>query len=109
MLLTFATPLGFRIVLAPLRTAQSLSLFREQVDEFHRIWTIRTSRLALATGLPAAWALWRTRRTTPLFDWGVWLLSLGAGPVGGARADVLCAVSVASQRCVRARTRRATG
>ena len=77
VLLTFATPLGFRIVLAPLRTAQSLAIFRDQVDEFHRIWTMSHElALALATGVPAAWALWRTRRATPLFEVGLWLLSL---------------------------------
>jgi hypothetical protein len=77
VLLTFATPLGFRIVLAPFRTAQSLTIFRAQVDEFHRVWTMPYEfALALATGVPAAWALWRTRRTAPFFDWGVWLLSL---------------------------------
>ena len=75
--LTFATPLGFRIVLAPLRTAQSLAIFRDHVDEFHRIWTMSHElALALATGVPAAWALWRTRRATPLFEVGLWLLSL---------------------------------
>ena len=58
-------------MLAPLRTAQSLALFREHVDEFHRIWTMSHElALALATGVPAAWALWRTRRATPLFDLG---------------------------------------
>ncbi len=77
VLLTFATPLGFRIVLAPLRTAQSLAIFRDHVDEFHRIWTMSHElALALATGVPAAWALWRTRRATPLFEVGLWLLSL---------------------------------
>ena len=90
VLLTFATPLGFRIVLAPLRTAQSLAIFRDHVDEFHRIWTMSHElALALATGVPAAWALWRTRRSTPLFDVGRVAAVAGAGRVGGARADVL--------------------
>jgi hypothetical protein len=77
-LLTFATPLGFRIVLAPFRTAQSLTIFRAEVAEFHRIWTMSHEfSLALATGIPAVWTLWRARRATPAFDAGVWLLSLG--------------------------------
>ena len=77
LLLTFATPLGWRIVLAPLRTAQSLSVFRDHVAEFARIWhkPLELS-LALVTGIPAVWALWRTRRTTPLFELGLWLMSL---------------------------------
>jgi hypothetical protein len=75
--LTFATPLGPLIWLAPFRTAQSLTLFRAEVDEFHRVWTLpHEFALTLATGVPAAFALWRTRRTTPPFDLGVWLLSL---------------------------------
>jgi hypothetical protein len=77
VLLTSATPLGFQIVRAPLRTALSLALFREQVDEFHRVWTMSYEMtLALITGVPAAWALWRTRRTPSLFDLALWLLSL---------------------------------
>src|SRR5262245_9182706 len=76
-LLTFVNPLGFKIVLGPLRTTQSYAIFRERVEELHRIWTLsHESWLALATGVPAAWALWRTRRTTPLFEWGLWLMSL---------------------------------
>jgi hypothetical protein len=76
-LLTFATPLGALLWLAPFRSAQSLTVFRAEVDEFHRVWTMSHElALALATGVPAAWVLWRTRRTTPLFDLGVWLLSL---------------------------------
>jgi hypothetical protein len=77
VLLTFATPLGLEIVRAPMRTAQSLSLFRAHVDEFHRVWTMSYElTLALATGLPAAWVLWRTRRSLPLFELGLWLVSL---------------------------------
>src|SRR4029077_4587198 len=77
-LLTFVNPLGFKIVLGPMRTTQSYAIFRERVEELHRIWTLsHESWLALATGVPAAWALWRARRTTPLFEWGVWLMSLG--------------------------------
>jgi hypothetical protein len=101
-LLTFATPLGFRIVLAPFRTAQSLAIFREQVDEFHRIWTMQHEcALALATGVPAAWALWRTRRTVPLADWGVWLLSL-ALVLSAVRGLMFFGVVSAAilQRCV---------
>jgi hypothetical protein len=101
-LLTFATPLGFRIVLAPFRTAQSLAIFREHVDEFHRIWTMSHElALALATGVPAAWTLWRTRRTTPLFDWGVWLLStaLVLSAVRGLMFFGVVSVAI-TQRCV---------
>jgi len=77
VLLTFVTPLGFRIVLAPLRMTASLSLFRASTEELHRIWTMPfEATLALATGLPAAWALLRTRHRPALFDLGLWLLSL---------------------------------
>ena len=102
VLLTFATPLGVRIVLAPLRTAQSLAIFRDQVDEFHRIWTMSHElALALATGVPAAWALWRTRRATPLFEVGLWLLSLAlvVSAVRGLMFFGVVSVAV-FQRCV---------
>lgn len=102
VLLTFTTPLGFRILISPLRTAESLTVFRQQVDEFHRIWTMSyESTLALATGLPAAWALWRRRRTTPLFDWGVWLLTLAMvlSAVRGLMFFGVVSVAVL-QRCV---------
>jgi len=102
VLLTFATPLGFRIVLAPFRTAQSLAIFRDHVDEFHRIWTMSHELgLALATGVPAAWALWRTRRTTPLFEIGLWLLSLALAVSAVRGLMFFGVVSVAVfQRCV---------
>lgn len=74
--LTFATPLGARIILGPLRTAASLSLFREHVAEFQRIWKLPLELgLAVFTGAPAAWALWRTRRRVDPFDIFLWLLS----------------------------------
>ncbi|HXU03043.1 MAG TPA: hypothetical protein VN903_18880 [Polyangia bacterium] len=77
VLLTFLTPLGPRIFLAPLRMTASLSLFRATAEELHRVWTMPYElTLTLATGLPAAWALWRTRRRLQLFDLGLWLLSL---------------------------------
>ena len=77
VLLSFATPLGWKIVLAPFRTAQSLALFRANVDEFRHVWqTPYELTLALATGVPAAWVIWRTRRLTPVFEVGLWLLSL---------------------------------
>src|SRR5215471_5497669 len=76
-LLSFTTPLGWRIVEAPWRTATSLSVFRETVAEFHRIWTLPLELgLAIMTGLPAAFALWRTRRRPHPFDIGLWLMSL---------------------------------
>jgi hypothetical protein len=102
VLLTFATPLGFEIVRAPLRTAQSLSLFRQNLDEFHRVWTMsHESALALATGLPAAWALWRTRRRPSLFDLGLWLMSLALliSAVRGLMFFGVVSVAV-FQRCV---------
>jgi hypothetical protein len=102
VLLTFATPLGFEIWRAPLRTAQSLTLFRQDLDEFHRIWTMsHESTLALATGLPAAWALWRTRRRLALFDLGLWLMSLGLvlSAVRGLMFFGVVSVAV-FQRCV---------
>jgi hypothetical protein len=75
--LSFATPLGFEIVHAPARTAASLSVFRQNVAEFARVWTMPYELvLTLATGLPAAWALWRTRRVPSVFDLGLWVLSL---------------------------------
>ena len=57
--------------------------------------------LALATGIPAVWALWRTRRSTPLFDLGVWLLSLAllASAVRGLMFFGIISVAVC-QRCV---------
>jgi hypothetical protein len=102
VLLTFATPLGLRIVVSPFRTAQSLTVFRDQVDEFHRIWTLSyEATLALATGLPAAFALWRTRRTAPLYDWGVWLLTLALVLSAVRGLMFFSVVSVAVfQRCV---------
>jgi hypothetical protein len=75
--LTFATPLGARIIWGPLRTATSLSVFREHVAEFQRIWKMPLELcLAVFTGAPAAWALWRTRRRVDPFDVSLWLLSL---------------------------------
>jgi hypothetical protein len=75
--LCFATPLGAGILNAPGRTAQSLVIFRRHVAEFQRVWTMPLELgLSLMTGLPAAWALWRTRRAPSLFDLGLWLLSL---------------------------------
>jgi hypothetical protein len=100
--LTFATPLGFHIVLAPLRTAQSLSVFRDHVAEFRRVWQMPYELvLALACGLPAAWALWRARRSSPLFDVGVWLLALALliSAVRGLMFFSVVSVAVV-QRCV---------
>jgi hypothetical protein len=75
--LTFATPLGIAILWAPMRTATSLAVFREHVAEFQRVWTMNLELgLAVLTGLPAAWALWRARRLVDPFDVLVWLLSL---------------------------------
>ena len=102
VLLTFTTPLGFRIALAPLRTAQSLAVFRAHVAEFHRVWTMPYElMLTLATGIPAAWALWRTRRTPSLFDLGLWLLSLAlvVSAVRGLMFFGVVSVAVC-QRCV---------
>jgi hypothetical protein len=100
--LTFATPLGARIVLAPLRTSQSLAVFRAHVAEFRPVWTMPYElTLALATGIPALWTLWRTRRSAPLFDVGVWLLSLAllASAVRGLMFFGIVSVAVC-QRCV---------
>ncbi len=57
--------------------------------------------LALATGVPAAWALWRTRRATPLFEVGLWLLSLAlvVSAVRGLMFFGVVSVAV-FQRCV---------
>ena len=75
--LTFATPLGFEIVKGPLRTTQSLVLFRDQVAEFRRVWTMPLELgLALFTGVPAVWGFARARRLVDPFDVLVWLLSL---------------------------------
>ena len=76
MLLTFATPLGLPDRVAPFRTALSLAMFRAQVDEFHRVWTMRYELdLAIATGLPAAWALADAADAVAV-RLGLWLLSL---------------------------------
>jgi len=102
VVLTFATPLGVEIVRAPLRTAQSLSLFRQNLDEFHRIWTMSHEfSLALLTGVPAAWALWRTRRRWAPFDLGLWLMSLALviSAVRGLMFFSVVSVAVL-QRCV---------
>jgi hypothetical protein len=75
--LTFATPLGVDILKGPARTAQSLTLFRGNVAEFSRVWTMPLEfALTLFTGLPAAYALLRARRRADPFDVMVWLLSL---------------------------------
>ena len=75
--LTFATPLGLDIWWAPVRTATSLALFRDHVAEFQRVWRMPLELgLALVTGVPAAWALWRARRLVEPFDVLLWLLSL---------------------------------
>ncbi|HVU52629.1 MAG TPA: hypothetical protein VHL80_18240 [Polyangia bacterium] len=77
ILLTFATPLGARIVEGPLRTTQSLVLFRDQVAEFRRVWTMPLELvLALVTGVPALWGFARARRLADPFDVLLWLLSL---------------------------------
>jgi hypothetical protein len=74
---TFATPLGAEIWLAPARTATSLALFRDNVAEFKRVWTMPLELgLTLATGIPAAWALGRAGRRAEPFDALLWLLSL---------------------------------
>lgn len=75
--LTFATPLGFEILRGPLRTAKSLSVFRDNVAEFKRVWTMPLELvLTLLTGLPAAYGIARARRHLDLFDVLVWVLSL---------------------------------
>jgi hypothetical protein len=75
--LTFATPLGIDILWGPARTAKSLAVFRAEVAEFKRVWTMPLEfSLALATGVPAVWALSRARRRAAPFDVLVWLLSL---------------------------------
>ena len=90
VLLTFATPLGFRIVLAPLRTAQSLAIFRDHVDEFHRIWTM-SHELGAGAGDRRArrvGAVAHAPRDAAVRDRAVAAVA-GAGRVGGAWADVL--------------------
>jgi hypothetical protein len=75
--LTFATPLGVDILQGPARTAKSLAVFRDNVAEFRRVWTMPLEfGLALATGLPATYALARARRRADPFDMFMWLLSL---------------------------------
>jgi hypothetical protein len=75
--LTFATPLGIEILWAPARTAKSLALFRDNVAEFKPVWTMQLELgLALVTGLPAGYALWRARRHNEPFDALLFLLSL---------------------------------
>ena len=75
--LTFATPLGFEILEGPARTAKSLALFRDNVAEFKRVWTMPLEfALTLLTGVPAAYGLARAWRRVDPFDVLVWLLSL---------------------------------
>jgi len=102
VLLTFVTPLGWRMFLAPLRMTASVSLFRATTEELHRIWTLPYElTLGLATGLPAAWALWRTRRRLSLFELGLWLLSVAPVPFTDRGLMFFGVVSVAVfQRCV---------
>jgi hypothetical protein len=106
--LSFATPLGFEIVHAPARTAQSLSLFRQNVAEFARVWTMPLELvLTLVTGVPAAWALWRTRRAPSVLDLGLWLLSLALVVAAVRGLMFFGVVSVAVFERARARARAA--
>ncbi|HTA20139.1 MAG TPA: hypothetical protein VK989_12660, partial [Polyangia bacterium] len=106
--LTFATPLGARIIWGPLRTDASLSVFREHVAEFQRIWKMPLELgLAVFTGAPAAWALWRARRRVDPFDVLLWLLSL-ALVISAVRGLMFFGVvSVAVFQRARARCREA--
>jgi hypothetical protein len=104
--LCFATPLGIEILHAPARTAQSLAIFRHSVAEFRRVWTMPLEfGLTLMTGLPALWALWRTRRTPSVFDLGLWLLSLALvlAAVRGLMFFGVVSVAVFARASVRAR------
>jgi hypothetical protein len=106
--LSFATPLGFEIVHAPARTAQSLALFRGNVAEFARVWTMPFElALTLVTGLPAAWALWRTRRVPSVLDLGLWLMSLALVVAAVRGLMFFGVVSVAVFARARARARAA--
>ncbi|HVZ74127.1 MAG TPA: hypothetical protein VHJ20_17230 [Polyangia bacterium] len=106
--LTFATPLGAEIWLAPARTAKSLAIFRAEVAEFRRVWTMPLEfGLTLATGVPAAWAFLRARRRAAPFDLLLWLLSL-ALVVSAVRGLMFFGVvSVAVFQRTRARCRAA--
>ena len=90
-LLTFATPLGFAHrarAVAHGAVAGRVPRARGRIPSASgRCRT--SSTLALATGIPAAWALWRTRRSTPLFELGRVAAVARAAAVGGARPDVL--------------------
>jgi len=77
VVLCFATPLGLDVVGVTRHTAGSVTLMRDQVSEFARVWQRPLElRLALATGAPALWAFWRGRRRWAPFDVGLWLMSL---------------------------------
>jgi hypothetical protein len=107
--LCFATPLGLEIVHGPARTAKSLALFREHVAEFRRVWTMPLELgLALLTGVPAAWTLWRARRAPSpfqLFDIGLWALSLALllSAVRGLMFFGVVSIAVVERALVRAR------
>jgi hypothetical protein len=104
--LCFATPLGAEILHAPARTAQSLSLFRQNVAEFRRVWELPFELvLTLLTGLPALWALWRTRRAPSVFDLGMWLMSLALvlAAVRGLMFFGVVSVAVFARASARAR------
>jgi hypothetical protein len=106
--LCFATPLGAAILHGPARTAQSLTLLRAHVAEFARVWTMPLELgLALLTGVPAAWALWRSRRAPSPFDLGLWLLSLALllSAVRGLMFFGVVSVAVFQRALARARAR----
>jgi hypothetical protein len=106
VLLTFVTPLGLRIVEAPGHTARSLAVFHGAIAEFHPIWTMRLELgLALMTGLPGAFALWRTRRRPHLFDLGIWILSLSLALAAVRGLMFLGVVSIAVIQRSRERAR----
>ena len=102
VLLTFATPLGFRIVLAPLRTAQSLAIFRDHVDEFHRIWTM-SHELGAGAGDRRARGVGAVAHAPrdAAVRMGLWLLSLAlvVSAVRGLMFFGVVSVAV-FQRCV---------
>jgi hypothetical protein len=102
--LCFATPLGLDVVRVSAQTAESLSLMRDQVQEFRRIWQQPYElALAAATGLPAAWILWRGRRLWSPFDVGLWLMSaaLMLSAVRGLMFFGIISVAIAQRAILR--------
>ncbi len=72
------SPMGLRVFEIMVHTGGTLEHHRRHIRELAYIWQ-RTPELVLAVacGLPAAWAVWRARRQWSVFDMGLLAMSLG--------------------------------